>query len=188
MPKRDVWQMVVIVITHVFSQRWNLVMAALFYPIRLVPNLLTRKLFPVLRLRAAPVGTARKVMMTMTTSTAATASPWRLPPITTTAITSQPLQESRVSKSGILDTDLERTLLLPVLREIPTGIFSHPPSAAVDEFFIDDNDRTLPHLCLYPSPTLEERSPTLQLSRASAAVNEPFEYQSQLVKLTTLFD
>jgi len=127
-------------------------------------------------------------MMTMTTSTATTASPWRPPPITTTAITSQPLQESRVSKSGILDTDLERTLLLPVLREIPTGISSHPPSAAVDEFFIDGNDRTLPQPCLYPSPTLEERSPTLQLSISSAVVNEPFEYRSQLVELTALFD
>jgi len=101
---------------------------------------------------------------------------------------SQPLQELIVLKSGILDTNLERKLLLPVLHEILTGISSHPPSAAVDEFFIDGDDRTPPQPCLYPSPTLEERSPTLQLSQSSAAVNKPFEYRSQLIKLTALFD
>jgi len=124
----------------------------------------------------------------MTNLTATTAFSWCLPTITTNATASKPLQVSIVSKSGTRNTDSERDLPLTVLREIPTGISSHHPPDAVDDFYTADDDNTpsLPHP--YLSPKLEERSLNPQLFRSPAAVDEPFEYRSQLVELTALFD
>ena len=91
----------------------------------------TKNYFPVLRLRASPVGPCRKVMMTMTTSTTADTPPWR-PNIENFNDTPLPsLGESIALKVGTCGNNSQKNHPPTVLREIPTRISPLPPTAAV---------------------------------------------------------
>jgi len=50
------------------------------------------------------------------------------------------------------------------------------------------NDSNLPLPHPYLSPTLEERSTTPQLLQSPAVLDKLFDYQAQLVEITTLID
>jgi len=93
-----------------------------------------------------------------------------------------------VSKSGTHDINSERNSFLIVLCEISTGNYPCPPPDTIDDFHTANNDSNLPLPCPYLSPTLEESSTTLQLLQSPAAVNEPFDYQAQINKITALIN
>ncbi len=114
----------------------------------------SKNYFPVLRLRATPVGTPRKVMMTMTTSPADDDPPQLHHNFPCTATASPTTRESIAVKDDIHGSASTRYTKSKILREIPTRISPTAPTAnAVDRHDDDDNIERQPH------PTTPHRSP-----------------------------
>jgi len=107
-------------------------------------------LFPVLRLRALPVGRCRKVMMTMASSTNAATPPWCQHIKNCTALPSPSLGESFASKVGTRGNNSQQNHPPTVLREIPTRNSPLSPTAAV----VDRHDDAIDRQPQVPRPSL----------------------------------
>jgi len=120
---------------------------------------------------------------------AATTSPRCLLTITTTATTSQPLDELIVAKYGMHDIDLTQNNNLRVLHGIPTGISipSTTAPAAVDCHFDDDASHP-PQPRPSLSPTMGETNSSTSLLPPPSAVDDRFDYRSKLVDISAKID
>jgi len=123
--------------------------------------------FPVLRLRATPVGPRRKVMMTMATSTTADTPPWCHNIENCTATPSPSLGESIALKVGTRGNNSQKNHPPTVLREIPTRISTLPPTATV----VDRHDDNLQRQQQAPRPSLPP--PLTAQTSVSTSVSPP---------------
>jgi len=135
--------------------------------------LLQKNYFPVLRLRASPVGPPIEAMMTMATSTVDSTTSWCLPSSLTFSGSSLCSFVSHPSKSEACDNKRQSLCNLSSLREIPTRNFRQDPAdAAVDH--IDDGVDALTNRTL-PPPTQD-------------GDNATFSYKSELTAITAEID
>jgi len=139
----------------------------------------TQKSFPVLRLRGNPIGTCRKVMMTMTTSMTAHTSLW---PVTTTTTTPKPSATSlmsTVSKLGDCYSQKANLTNQYGLQECPTKILLPPTLHAIVDLPVDDNQ-------CHPNPFHAIEDPadddvfSTYLTKWCNCTNEALDYLSEL--------
>jgi len=139
-----------------------------------------QKIFSSTAAMGIPHRTSPKVMRTMTTSAAALTSPRC--PTTINTIYNAPisLKESAAAKPGICCNANSSSTSPQGLQEIPTRIPSKTPTAAIVSPHADDDDRTPPQPHPDLSSTVEERN-SIPLLSLPSAVDESFDYQSELV-------